>query len=104
MVKKYGANREPFDGEMSRAIEAIALDRVPVSEGSNVFNIYPARVGDLRKALFGLLQGSAAEAALAKKCLVAVDELRDDYGIAAADTRHPDVVSGRPWPPEAATQ
>ena len=34
--------------------------------------------------------------------LIAIDRLRDEHGIAANDTRHPDVMSERPWPPETA--
>ena len=45
--------------------------------------------------------GLVPEAALAKSCLIAIDVLRDDYGIAANDSRHPDVLSEVPWPPEA---
>jgi hypothetical protein len=44
------------------------------------------------------------EAALAKRCLIAIDQLRDEHGIAEDDTRHPDVMSGRPWPLEAETK
>jgi hypothetical protein len=101
MVKKYAANNQAYDGQMALAVEAVAVDHVPVAEGSNTYNIYPAPVGDLRKALFDLLSGSPTEAALAKKCLIAIDRLRDEHGIAANDTRHPDVMSERPWPPEA---
>ena len=61
-------------------------------------------VGKLRKALFDLLNGSSAEAAVAKRCLNAIDELRDEHGIAADDARHPDVMSERPWPSEAGIQ
>lgn len=75
--------------------------KVPVSDGSNAYSIYPAPVGELRKALFDLLNGSSMEAAIAKKCLEAIDGLRDEHGIAADDARHPDVMSERPWPPEA---
>jgi hypothetical protein len=31
-------------------------------------------------------------------CLTAIDELRDDYGPAESEPRHPDIDSGRPWP------
>lgn len=101
MVKKYAANKQPHDGQMVRAVEAVAVDKVPVAEGSNAYSNYPAPVGSLRKALFELLNGSAAESTIAKKCLEAIDELRDEYGIAANDPRHPDVMSEHPWPPEA---
>jgi hypothetical protein len=101
MVRKYAANNQSYDGQMASAVEAVAIDKVPVAEGSNTYNIYPAPVGDLRKALFDLLSAAPTEAAVAKKCLETVDRLRDEYGIAANDARHPDVMSERPWPPEA---
>ncbi len=74
---------------------------VPASDGSGFFYIHPASVAQVRKFLFGLLGSSPQEAALAKGCLIAIDFLRDEYGIAANDTRHPDVMSEIPWPPEA---
>lgn len=101
MVKTYAATSRRYDGQMSRAVEAIAREKVPIGEDSNTYNIYPASVGELRRALFGMLQGSSVEASLAGRCLEAIDVLRDEYGIAADDARHPDVMSERPWPPEA---
>ena len=74
----------------------------PVQAGSNSFYIHPASVAHIRKFLFGLLGGTPQEAALAKSCLIAIDVLRDEHDIAANDTRHPDVLSEIPWPPEAA--
>jgi hypothetical protein len=101
MVKTYAASGRRYDGQITRAVEAVATEKVPVEEHSNAYNIYPASVGELRKALFGMLQSSSAEASLAGRCLEAIDVLRDQYGIAADDARHPDVMSERPWPPEA---
>jgi hypothetical protein len=39
-----------------------------------------------------------SEAALARACLTEIDKLRDQYGAAEFEPRHPDVGSGRPWP------
>jgi hypothetical protein len=100
MVKKYAANGQPYDGQIAAAVEAVAVDKVPVAEGSIVYNTHPAPVQNLRRTLFGFLCGSAAEAALAMRCLEDIDYLRDEYGIAANDPRHPDIMCGRPWPPE----
>lgn len=101
MMKTYTASNRRYDGQMSRAVEAVATEKVPIGEDSSAYNIYPASVGELRKALFGMLHGSEAEASAAGRCLEAIDVLRDEYGIAADDARHPDVMSERPWPPEA---
>jgi hypothetical protein len=101
MIRKYAATRRTYDGAMARAVRAVALWHEPVQEGSSSFYVHPASVGHIRKFLFALLGGTSQEAALATSCLIAIDVLRDEYGIAANDTRHPDVLSEIPWPPEA---
>lgn len=101
MFEKYAASGRPYDGHMAEAVRAVALRHEPTQEGSSSFYVYPASVGDIRKFLFNMHAGSAQEAALAKNCLTEIDILRDEYGIAANDVRHPDVMSEAPWPPEA---
>jgi hypothetical protein len=98
MVKQYTMGGQSYDGRMAGAVRAVALRKVPVSDG---YYIHPASVAQVRKFLFGLLQGTPQEHALADNCLTAIDALRDEHGIAANDTRHPDVMSEVPWPPEA---
>jgi hypothetical protein len=102
MIKKYAVTGQAYDGRMDGAVRAVALRHEPVQDGSNSFYIHPASVAHIRKFLFGLLGGAPQEAALAKSCLISIDVLRDENGIAANDTRHPDVLSEIPWPPEAA--
>ncbi len=101
MVKKYAASGQTYDGRMAGAVRAVAVRQVPASESSNSFYIHPASVAQVRKFLFSLLGGTPQESALAKSCLTAIDVLRDEHGIAANDTRHPDVMSEIPWPLEA---
>ncbi len=103
MVQKYAVDRQRYDQRMDRAVYAVAVQEIPVSEGSNSYNIHPASVGPVRKMLFDMLSATNGEAALAKQCLSAIDHLRDEHGIAANDPRHPDVMSGKPWPEEAAS-
>jgi hypothetical protein len=102
MVKTYAATGRPFDARMARAIEAVAVRHVPVEKGSNSYYTVPATVGGVRKTLFGLMDGDPTVGKLASQCLVGIDRLRDDHGIAADDPRHPDVARGKAWPPEAA--
>lgn len=101
MVRKYAANGQRYDQRMDRAVYAVAVQEIPLSEDPNSYNIHPASVGAVRKTLFGMLDAKTGEAALAKQCLAAIDHLRDEHGIAANDTRHPDVMSGKPWPEES---
>ena len=100
MVNKYATNNQSYDGAMARAVESITVDEVPVSEGSNVYNTHPAPVGGTRMALFELLSASLKEAALAHNCLIAIDELRDEHGIAAGDTGIPTLCRGGPGRPK----
>jgi hypothetical protein len=101
MAKNYVASGRGYDGALARALRGATLrqERVPGAETS--YYIRPASVAKLRKFLFGITGGTAQDAAFARRCLVDIDELRDEHGIAAGDPRHPDVRSGRPWPPEA---
>jgi hypothetical protein len=101
MIQKYAANGQRYDQRMCRAVYSVAVQEIPVSEGSNSYNIHPASVGAVRKTLFGILDAKSGEAALAKQCLSDIDHLRDEHGIAANDARHPDVMSGKPWPEES---
>jgi hypothetical protein len=101
MVEKYAATGQPYDSRMAAAIRVTALRNEPVEDGSNSFYIYPEPVARIRKYLFDLLGVSPNEALIATNCLIATDVLRDNYGIAADDPRHPDVLSERPWPLEA---
>jgi hypothetical protein len=101
MVKKYAASGRTYDGRMAGAVRAATLRHQQVDDGSNAFYIHLNSVAQVRKFLFGLLRCNPQAAAIAKNCLSATDELRDEYGIAANDTRHPDVLSEIRWPAEA---
>jgi hypothetical protein len=101
MIKKYAAGGQTFDGRMSAAVRGVSLRHEPIPGRENTFNIHPASVAHVRRFLFSLLRGTPQEAELAKNCLTAIDVLRDEYGIAENDPRHPDVKSGNPWPTEA---
>jgi hypothetical protein len=98
MIRKYAANKV-YVSQMKRVVRANAVWREPVSERSNSFYVHPASVAKVIKELFEMLGKETKEAELAG-CLIAIDGIRDEYGIAADDTRHPDVMSERPWPLE----
>ena len=100
MVRKYAAGGQGYNSRMDAVVRAVALRHEPMSEGATAYYVQPASVSKIRKDLFGLIRGMGPEATLAKQCLVAIDQLRDEYGIAANDNRHPDVASKLPWPEE----
>lgn len=61
--------------------------------------LYGVPAQELKKGIFEILtSGNEHEVLLAKECLVLFDDIRDDYGIAESETRHPDISTGIPWP------
>jgi hypothetical protein len=101
MVEKYTTSDRKYDGRMAGVVRSITQRRQQVEDSPNAFYIHLNSVARVRKFLFGLLFGNPREGAMAKSCLIVIDQLRDEYGIAANDTRHPDVLSEIPWPAEA---
>jgi hypothetical protein len=101
MIDRYAAEARSYDQQMASAVYGVTIDQVPIAEGSNTYNLHPRSVKDVRHALFAKLTAALPQAALAKRCLRSIDKLRDEHGIAANDPRHPDVLSGKPWPEEA---
>jgi hypothetical protein len=101
MVKKYLTTRRGYDGQLAQALRDATLRHDPVPGAATAYYIRPASVAKLRRFLFKLTAGTPQEAALGVRCLMDIDHLRDEHGIAAGDPRHPDIRSGRPWPIEA---
>jgi len=99
MVRSYTARRKSFDGLLHSAIEGVVLEQRPAPDWQGAYEIYTVAVPDLRKQLFAMFSGESEEASLAESCLTAIDELRDEYGLVEFESRHPDIESGRPWPP-----
>jgi hypothetical protein len=98
LVRGYARNHKAFDGLIHHAIREAALDKRPAPDWAGAFNLHPAPLAALRRELFGMLEVGPHEAALAAACLTAIDELRDEYGPAESEPRHPNVETGRPWP------
>jgi len=55
----------------------------------------PVPAIDLRRKLLALTKTSGDAAA---RCLNAIDKIRDEYGGLEREPRHPDLMSGLPWP------
>ena len=98
MVKSYASRKKKFDGLLGNAIRGVALKEFKVSYSRSVFEIHSSAVPDLRRQLFGMLGGDSERTGLAEACLTMIDRLRDEYGVAKSEPRHPDIESGRPWP------
>jgi hypothetical protein len=74
------------------------LGERPSANWAGANEVVSVPLTELRKRLFAIDKDEAAENRLAAACLTTIDELRDDYGPADSEPRHPDIDSGRPWP------
>ncbi|PDT33907.1 hypothetical protein CO671_23100 [Rhizobium sp. M10] len=101
MVRSYAERSKPFDDTIRRVVHSVGLRHQPIDGSSTHFEIFPISVAGVRAFLFGIATDSTESSALAKHCLVELDELRDEHGFADEDPRHPDIASDLPWPPEA---
>jgi hypothetical protein len=101
MVRNYAASGRPFDGILDMAIREIGLAKEPTDGWNGAYDMHPVSLTTVRKELFSMLLASPPDASLAEACLLQIDQLRDDYGQAEFEPRHPDVESNRPWPTAA---
>ncbi len=99
LIRGYAADKRPDDGGLSQALRRAALGQRPV-EGwiAGAYEEFSVSLAELRRELFGMALANNAQSALAERCLVAIDKLRDAYGRIDDEPRHPDIASGRPWP------
>ncbi len=98
LVRSYAAQGRPFDRIVHSAIEHVALGERPSVNWAGAKEVVSVPLTGLRKRLFAIVKDDTEEAGLAAACLTAIDKLRDDYGPAESEPRHPDIDSGRPWP------
>jgi hypothetical protein len=88
---------KPFPSGQWQAIEKIVTRHELVEDSSSTYVVHPVAVGDLRKSLLGMVTNGGKQDAAAT-CLTIIDDIRDEYGAAYGEPRHPDLASGRPWP------
>jgi hypothetical protein len=81
------------------ALQNVLVGERPSSSFQGMKELYGLPAGNLRRRLFDVfLRGKPAETSLASACLDEIDEIRDRYGSADSDRRHPDITAGKPWP------
>ena len=98
LVRCYALQGSHFDGTLHSAIRHVALGERTSVNWAGANEVVSVPLPELRKRLFAMVKDDAAENHLAAACLTAIDELRDEYGPAESEPRHPDIDSGRPWP------
>lgn len=80
-----------------RSIENVVTAHVPSEHWKGTYNVVPVPAVELRQKLLALTSSGGADDPAAR-CLNSIDKLRDAYGAPEIEPRHPDLVSGRPWP------
>ena len=98
LVRNHALQGKPFSGVLNSAIRHVAVGERPSTDWTGAIEVFRVGVAQLRKQLFRMIKGDTAETSLVTACLIAIDELRDEYGPAESEPRHPDIDSGCPWP------
>lgn len=98
LIRGYATEGRPFDGTLNIMIKEIALRKQPLKHLEGAYELYSVDLSMLRKQLFAMLTDNAAKVRVAEACLIAIDELRDEYGRVDSEPRHPDILSGLSWP------
>lgn len=93
-----GQGKQYRDTDLYSALSHVLVGHTPVGS-SGMQELYSLPAIELRKELFTMVvNGSSEESRLATECLIAIDEIRDDYGYVDVEPRHPDITAGMPWP------
>ncbi len=80
-----------------RSLQAMVTDQVLAPEWNNAYTIVPKAAPDLRHRLLHLTTDGSKEDR-ASVMLTRIDWIRDEYGLALEEPRHPDFASGKTWP------
>lgn len=101
VIESYGATGRPYDGNLAKAMRELAVGQRPAEDWPGAFNLFSVPLVGLRKQLFKMMETGDHQAAVAERCLIAIEGLRDEYDRVEDEPRHPDIESGKPWPKEA---
>ena len=80
-----------------RTISSAVTKQVPSKTWKGAFEVVPIDATDLRKQLLSRTNSGDAEDRAAR-CLTAIDKIRDENEAPNSEPRHPDLMSGKPWP------
>lgn len=99
LIDSHCSSERGFSETLATAIENLAVEQRALSDWTGAYEQISAPVPSLRQHLFNLFRtGAKNKSSLALACLVHIDELRDMYGVASGEPRHPDIETGVPWP------
>jgi hypothetical protein len=99
LVRDYAAQNTPFrETDLYRALQHVLTRQRPSSQWSGMQEMFGIPSPELRQKLLALVPEGGALSELAVACLNAIDDIREHYGEAESEPRHPDITAGRPWP------
>lgn len=84
--------------ELIDRLENAAVTRTPIAESANTYELEAAAIPTLRKRAFELMLDDVPQASWARKCLHAIDHLRDRYGKPSTEPNHPYLAAQVSWP------
>ena len=91
-------NKSIAETKLYRALEHVVIGQTPM-EFDEGYQSYSLPAPELRRGLFDIMVNrSGAESRLAAECLTTIDNIRDEFGRADSEPRHPNITTGVPWP------
>ncbi|MEO7689079.1 MAG: hypothetical protein ABIS51_07315, partial [Sphingomonas sp.] len=93
--------RAAIGRELVARLEQAAVTRTPIAGSSNAYEIEAAALPALRKRAFDHMLGNTLQASWARRCLHAIDQLRDRYGKPWSEPNHPSLTAKIAWPEAA---
>lgn len=94
------ANPTPVPQGIWDQLEAAFVERRPYEKNPNVFAEHARASNDLRVRLFRMVNEDEKRRKSAFMLLGQIEEWRLEHGRPTGEPRHPDLVSGRFWPPK----
>ena len=80
-----------------RTVQSAVIEQVPSRARRGSFELVPVPAIELRRHLLAMTTDGGPND-VAARYLCAIDSIREDYGVADAEPRHPDISSGQQWP------
>lgn len=87
-----------LNGAIAEALRNLCIEYRPIAASAGAYDLVPRPARMVRSALFARASADDPGAAVCRKLLEHMEDLRDDYGAPAEETRHPDIRVGEPWP------
>ena len=81
-------------------LETAFVEHRPFRRSPNVFTQHARAANELRARLFKMANEDEKRWRSASRLLGQIEEWRLEYGRPTGEPRHPDLPSGRPWPPK----